>query len=367
MATIMHIQKHTLPGVMPATRHVLNSYHFGTEGGGPHVYLQAGLHADELPGVLLLHRLCRKLQALEETGHIRGRLTLVPMANPQGLTQHLQGQHSGRFDGVSAENFNRHYPDLSAAASVRLDASADAAAVRQALRQALAERPAASSIDALRHTLFDMALAADVVLDVHCDSEAVLHLYGNNRHQAAAGELAGFLQAGATLLCDEAGGMSFDDAVVQNWRRLEQRLGVTLPVPLALTLELRGVADVEDRLAARDEGALLAWLSWIGVLAGEKVAPPQAPQAASPLAGVETIVAPHGGVVVYQAQPGQVLAAGARVGYLLNPLDGSQTPLLSRRGGYLYARVANRLATAGAELAFVAGQGCWREGELLSA
>lgn len=363
----MHIQKHTLPGVMPGTHHVLNSYHFGEAGRGPHVYLQAGLHADELPGVVLLHRLCRRLEALESEGRIRGQLTVVPMANPQGMTQHLQGQHSGRFDGVSAENFNRSYPDLSAAAAAQLDVSADAEKVRGALRQALAARPVASTVDALRHTLFDMALAADVVLDVHCDSEAVLHLYGNNRHQAAAGELAGFLQAGATLLCDEAGGMSFDDAVVQNWRRLEDKLGVTLDIPVALTLELRGVADIEDRLAARDEGGLLAWLSWIGGLDGEKVAPPQAPQAATPLAGVEVIVAPHGGVVVYQAQPGQVLAAGARIGYLLNPLDGSQTPLLSQHGGYFYARVANRLATAGAELAFIAGSGCWREGDLLSA
>ncbi|MGM8062269.1 succinylglutamate desuccinylase [Vogesella indigofera] len=363
----MHIQKHTLPGVMPGTQHVLNSYHFGEEGSGPHVYLQAGLHADELPGVLLLHRLCRRLEVLESEGRILGQLTVVPMANPQGMTQHLQGQHSGRFDGVSAENFNRHYPDLSDAAAAWLDATADSAKVRQALRQALAAQPVASTIDALRHTLFDMALQADMVLDVHCDSEAVLHLYGNNRHQAAAGELAGFLQAGATLLCDEAGGMSFDDAVVQNWRRLEQRLGVTLAIPLALTVELRGVADVEDRLAVCDEGGLLAWLRWVGVLEGEKVAPPQAPQAATPLAGVETIVAPHGGVVVYQATPGQVLVASSRIGYLLNPLDGSQTPLLSQRGGYFYARVANRLATAGAELAFVAGGGVWRNGNLLSA
>ncbi|GHD76475.1 succinylglutamate desuccinylase/aspartoacylase domain-containing protein [Vogesella fluminis] len=361
----MHIQKHTLPGVMPGTQHVLNSYHFGKEGSGPHVYLQAGLHADELPGIVLLHRLCRRLEALESEGHIRGQLTVVPMANPQGMTQYLQGQHSGRFDGISSENFNRYYPDLSAVAE--LDTAADSAKVRQALRQALAALPVISTVEALRHTLFDMALQADIVLDIHCDSEAVLHLYGNNRHLKAVSELAGFLQAGATLLCDEAGGMSFDDAVVQNWRRLEGRLGIHLDIPLALTVELRGVADVEDRLAARDEGGLLAWLRWVGVLDGERVEPPLAPQAVTPLAGVETIVAPHGGVVVYQTAPGQILAAGSRIGYLLNPLDGNQTPLLSQRGGYFYARVANRLATTGAELAFVAGTGIWRNGDLLSA
>ena len=363
----MHIQQHTLPGLIPGTHHVLNSYHFGKKGDGPHVYLQAGLHADELPGIVLLHRLCRKLESLEKEGRIRGQLTIVPMANPQGMTQHLQGQHSGRFDGVSGENFNRNYPDLSAAAVARLDVSADGAAVRQVLRQVLAEIPVKSALDALRHTLFDMALQADMVLDVHCDSEAVLHIYGNDRHRVAVGELAGFLQAGASLLCDDAGGMSFDDAVVQNWRRVECALGSALDIPLGVTIELRGVADVEDRLAARDEGSLLAWMSWVGVLDGERVAPPKAPHAASPLAGVETVLAPHGGVMVYQAVPGQQLIAGARIGYLLNPLDGSQTPLLSQYGGYFYARLANRLVTAGVEVAYVAGSQIVRTGNLLSA
>jgi len=246
----MICQQHDLPGLVPGTRHTFNSYHFGQDGSGPHVYLQAGLHADELPGVLLLHRLRRELAVLEQGGRVAGRITLVPMCNPLGMAQHWQGQHHGRFESDSGENFNRHYPDLSERAAQLCREGR--LAPRAALRQALAELPQCTALDGLRRVLTDMALQADMVLDVHCDSEAVLHLYGNHRHAAEAAVLAGFMQAGATLLCDEAGGMSFDDAVVQNWLRLERQLAQPLPVPFAATLELRGVdsARCADRRAA---------------------------------------------------------------------------------------------------------------------
>lgn len=362
----MQIRQHDLPGQVPGSFFRFHSYHFGTPGSGPHVYLQAGLHADELPGILLLHRLRSSLEKLEQQGALQGSITLVPMANPAGLNQFQHGQHQGRFDAVSGENFNRLYPQLAEQALPLLQGT-DSAAVKAALQQALQQQQATTPLESLRHELLAMALAADIVLDVHCDSEALLHLYGNTRHQSELAELAGFMQAGATLLCEEAGGMSFDDAVIQNWRRMEALCGQALVIPLALTLELRGVADVSDGLAARDEAALLAWLCWRGVIAGERVAPVAAPWPATQLAATEILCAPVGGVVVYQAQPGQQLLAGARIGYVLDPLTGESHVLQTRFGGMFFARVAGRLATQGAELAYIAGQGEVRRGQLLSA
>lgn len=361
----MRCIEHTLPGGIPGTQYRFQSYHFGEAGhDAPHVYLQAGLHADELPGVLLLHRLRKRLKVLEAEGKLAGQVTLVPMCNPIGMAQHWAGQHHGRFETGSGENFNRHYPDISRQAADHM--AQQALSPREALRAALAALPRNQPLDSLRYMLMDMALAADMVLDIHCDSEATLHLYGNHRHSVAATELAGFLQAGATLLCDEAGGMSFDDAVVQNWRRLEQYVGRTLAIPFAVTVELRGVADVDDRFAAQDEGALLAWLVAQGVLRGELVAAPQPPCAPTPLEGVECVVAPHGGIVVYQLPYGQWLSAGSRLGYVLDPLSGETTPLDARHGGFYYARVAGRLVTAGTEVAFIATTTPIRSGLLLS-
>ena len=358
--------EHTLPGGIPGARFCFHSYHFGDAGSrGPHVYLQAGLHADELPGVLLLHRLRKRLMVLEAEGKLTGQVTLVPMCNPQGMAQHWGGQHHGRFESGSGENFNRHYPDISRCAA-ELMAREDMNP-RSALLAALAALPRNNPLDHLRQTLMEMALRADMVLDVHCDSEASLHLYGNHRHTAQATELAGFLQAGATLLCDEAGGMSFDDAVVQNWRRLEQHLGRSLQIPFAVTVELRGVTDVEDRFAARDEGGLQAWLVTQGVLAGEPVTVPQPPFPATPLEGVECVVAPQGGIVVYQLPFGQWLPAGSRLGYVLDPLTGETSPLNTHNDGFYYARVTGRLVTAGTEVAFIATPTPLRNGMLLCA
>lgn len=363
---LMTRTEHLLPGDMPGTLHQFDSYHFGqADAAGPHVYLQAGLHADELPGVLLLHRLRDSLAILEREGRLRGRITLVPMANPVGMAQHWQGQHHGRFAADSGENFNRHYPDLSAQAADLLRQRD--MPVKQALLTALAARPCPNLLARLRHSLFALALSADYVLDIHCDSEAVLHLYANHRHDTAVAGLAAWLQADTTLLCDEAGGMSFDDAIVQNWRRLEMLLESRLPIPVAVTVELRGVADVNDALASRDEAGLLGWLAEIGAIAGEGGKAPLPARAASPLAAVECVTAPQGGVVVYLADYGQWLPAGSQLGYVLDPHSGVRLPLCNQHAGFYFARVAGRLVTAGAEVAFLAGDVATRSGMLLSA
>jgi len=51
------------------------------------------------------------------------------------------------------------------------------AVARAALRAACAELPAGTELQSLRRTLLGLAIDADVVLDLHCDNEALLHLY----------------------------------------------------------------------------------------------------------------------------------------------------------------------------------------------
>jgi len=68
----MHELKLPLPGGTPGSQRVLQAWEFGSH--GPLAYLQAGLHADELPGVLALHRLRRHLMALEQQGALLGRI-----------------------------------------------------------------------------------------------------------------------------------------------------------------------------------------------------------------------------------------------------------------------------------------------------
>ncbi|MDH4479474.1 MAG: succinylglutamate desuccinylase/aspartoacylase family protein, partial [Rhodoferax sp.] len=95
----------------------VTSFHFGTPGVGTKVYIQASLHAEELPGMLAAHHLRPLLEAAETAGLLRGEVVLVPVANPIGLSQRVDHKPMGRFELDTSENFNRNYPDLASALS----------------------------------------------------------------------------------------------------------------------------------------------------------------------------------------------------------------------------------------------------------
>ena len=46
----MHSAKHRLLAASDGTAHQLVSHHFGDQTYGKKIYIQAGLHADEIPG-----------------------------------------------------------------------------------------------------------------------------------------------------------------------------------------------------------------------------------------------------------------------------------------------------------------------------
>ena len=102
------------PLLSPAlgTQRHLSSWHFGQPDQGPKVYVQASLHADELPGMLVAHHLRGLLEVAEQSGQLLGEVVLVPMANPIGLDQTTMHHQLGRFELASMENFNRNYPDF---------------------------------------------------------------------------------------------------------------------------------------------------------------------------------------------------------------------------------------------------------------
>jgi uncharacterized protein len=66
----MRTQNHPLIAPALGTARQITSFHYGA-GGGQKVYVQASLHADELPGMLAAWVLRRKLAELEAAGPIR--------------------------------------------------------------------------------------------------------------------------------------------------------------------------------------------------------------------------------------------------------------------------------------------------------
>jgi uncharacterized protein len=371
MKTVHHSLVQGTPGVALE----LLSLHFGTPGAGPKATLQAALHADEIPGLLVAHHLRARLGALEAAGRIVGEIVLVPVANPIGLTQRVLQAVEGRFDLASGENFNRHYADLFDAVATRVqgqltfDASHNIALIRDALREAAAALPERTAVESLRRTLLSLSIDADIVLDLHCDSQAVLHLYTETSVWPQVEPLARFLGCEAALLAEVSGDHPFDEACSTIWPRLAARFGSDTPIPsacVAVTVELRGEADVAHGLARRDAQALLDYLAWQGVLSGAPSELPAASCEATPLAGSIPVSAPHGGVVVYLREPGARVSAGERLADLIEPMTGLVTPLLSPVDGVFYARETRRFVPAGAGVLRVAGRAALRQGNLLT-
>jgi predicted deacylase len=367
---------HALPAQSPGTQRTLSSWHFGQPGAQPRVYIQAALHADELPGMLVAHQLRHKLEALEQSGQIQGEIVLVPMANPIGLNQSSMGQLQGRFETASGHNFNRGFPDLVKSAtdilqhqaSLNADARHNQQLVRAALLTALAEYPTENELEFLQKTLFSLALEADVVLDLHCDSEAAMHLYVHRDQLEPASALAGYLGALTTMHTEQQQGQSFDDALSRQWWQL-QRQFPDYPIPMACfaaTVELRGQSDVELNQANGDADALLEFLRWRGALAGAARTPPAMRYPATALNCTEVLTAPCAGVVAYLGQVGRLVQAGEALAEIIDPLSGMVHTLRSSQTGMYYARAAQRFAHTGAELCFVAGPTLQRSGNLLS-
>ena len=371
----MQVQTLDLQGNTPGLRQSLTVLRFGTPGAGPRATIQAALHADEVPGLLVAQCLREQLLLLEAAGQLLGEVQLVPFANPIGLAQQVIGQHQGRFDVRDGVNFNRNHPDLAQAACDALqgrlghDAAANVLQVRAALRDAADALTAQHPAQDLKNKLVRLAIDSDVVLDLHCDSQAVMHIYGLTPQAALCSELGALLGAQAVLLATESGDSPFDEACSSPWLKVQQAFA-PLPVPLGCfcaTVELRGETDTDLTLARQDATAIIEFLRRRGIVAGALQPLPAARCEPTPLAGSEPVIAPRAGVVVFHEEPGQWLAAGSLVADVVDIESGEVVPVRSLSAGVLYARISTRWATPGKRLAKIAGSSLARTGKLLSA
>jgi uncharacterized protein len=371
----MQIKKHALAETALGTNRELISFHYGTPGAGQKIYIQASLHADELPGMLVAHHLRSRMAALEAAGKLNGEIVIVPVANPIGMAQMMMRTHLGRFDIGTGENFNRHYPALFDGVAKRVanlltdDASHNVAQIRIAMQAVLADESATTEISSLRKTLLSLACDADVVLDLHCDCDAVLHLYTATPLWPQTEPLARYLGASATLLATESGDNPFDEACSQTWWQLAEHF-TNHPIPLSclsVTVELRGMTDVNHVEAIADAEAIISFLQYRGAISGAPSLLPQLKYPATPLAGAESITTPVSGVVVFLRKSGDWVKVGDAVAEVINPLTSHVHTLVSATEGIIYAQENHHFATAGMWLVKVAGSTPFRTGKLLSA
>lgn len=359
-----------LPAMTPGTRRVLTVHRFGTPGARPKAYLQAAIHANELPGAMALHHLMPMLAEADRRRRVHGEIVVVPAVNPIGLSQLVGNEHLGRYDFLGRDNFNRNWPELSAAVAERVgarlgaDAAKNVALIRRAALAALAALRPANELQAMRIAAMTLAADADVVLDLHCDAQAALHLFiSRSDWPGPARVLAADLGAEATLYNDPyPETTTFSGVNGALWPRLAARFpGARVPLAcLSATVEYRSRHDVSDALGAADARNLFRFLVRRGVIRGRAGPLPRLRAQATPIGGMDVGYAPRTGILVYRASAGDRVRRGATVCEVIDPLDPrgarARTPIRARADGVLFSRKpAGRLAWPGMVVYRIAG------------
>lgn len=308
--------------------------------GAPRTYIQAALHAGELPGVVAIHKLIPHLLAAEARGDILGDIVIVPKANPIGAAQWFFGELQGRFELASRVNFNRDHPLVPLAEL-------------PSLTENIAALPPA---DQLKRHLVSMAAACDLVLDLHCDDESQLYAYLDAEFWPAARDLAESFGLEAVLLSD-GNSSAFEEAVTYAWRHGD--LGgrsAWHEGRISLTMEFRGTRDVDPETAEKDALGILSFLKRRCVVAGT---PDRNEPFTGPVAGldyVQMVNAPVAGAVLFEKNIGMAVKEGERLAVLVTEPGNPERDLVvtAPTDGVIVTRVSARFVRPGDNLMKIA-------------
>ncbi|WP_288098561.1 succinylglutamate desuccinylase/aspartoacylase family protein [Pseudomonas sp.] len=305
----------------------VGAWRFEADGRGPKVHLQAGVHADEIAGMLVLHLLMQRLRLAEAEGRLKGSVTVVPQANPLGIGQFRQGRILGRYHDATGHNFNRGFD------------------------QSAAMERSMTNVQQWQKKLVQLAAPADVMLDLHTDDEALPYVYVHRSFWPRGRALAAAMKMDVAIIWDEGGDGSFEETIIAPWLsevRTDQRM--------AATLELRGQGDVNDRFAEQDAEGLYTWLCGYGVIDEARI-PPDWPVEAVEMGHMETIIAPQPGVLIFEKELGDIVEEGQRFARILRrPGDpSSEVVLYAEQTGRLVTRFRDRLIAQGMGVAKFTG------------
>ncbi|NWB55654.1 succinylglutamate desuccinylase/aspartoacylase family protein [Pseudomonas sp. F8002] len=372
----MKLKSHPLLQATQGTHRHVDSEHYGAMGASRKIYIQAALHADETPALLVAAHLRRQLAELENANRLNAQIVLVAVANPTGLSQYIMGAPSGRFELGSGRNYNRGFPVPYQAIADRIehllgqDIDANRQLIRQAWGECLLDAAPLDEFQSLQRTLMLLAHDADIVLDLHCSREAAMHVYTGEAVWATVEPLARYIGSEASLLATDSQANSFDEALYLLWVNLRERFGDRFPIPdssVAVTVEHRGQRDVSYELAEHDATAIIDYLTHLGAVEGAPRPLPALRNPATPLAGSEQFYAPCAGVLVHRAAVGSRIEAGQALFDIVDPHSGQATTVCSHNTGVLYMRRDVRFVKPGDPLGRVSGATPIRSGKLLSA
>mgnify|MGYP003551329899 FL=1 len=305
----------------------------GSDKTAPGAYLQAALHGEEFPGVAAIHFLVPMLEAAEKAGNLAGNITIVPMANPIGAAQWLNGQPMGRFDFFSRTNFNRDHSALDNFDTTKLPAlNAPVSAAKR-----------------LKAELLRLSLPHEIILDLHCDFESEQYMYIHAAFWPGMKDLASAIGCKAVLTWDGNADLAFEEAAARPALALKpglSRRAVT-------TIEFKGLVDVSAEKGMADAKGLYDFLVHRGVVRGKsKVKPDDFKGPVTPLENVEMVKMPLGGMVFYHVRTGEAVKKGAKLATIVpKPGDpSSDLTVTAPQSGYILTRREFRFLPGGDDL-----------------
>ncbi|TPI16781.1 succinylglutamate desuccinylase/aspartoacylase family protein [Mesorhizobium sp. B4-1-3] len=312
----------------------------GKDKAAPSAYLQAALHAGELPGVVAIDALMPMLAKAEAEGRIKGPITIVPWANPIGRAQYHFGEHQGRFNLGTRTNFNRSFP-LLATPDARLlpDVSLGGADRR------------------LKNQLVQLSLGQDIVLDLHCDDEGLAYLYIHTSLWPHMADCAAAMGAEAVLLWSEDNSGTFEGASIMPYQNAPASVA-RFDRRAVTTVEYRGILDVDADLAASDAEGLYRLLVTRGVIQDSSV--PKFERFSGPVVPLENIdmmPSPRAGAILYDVKPGDRVEKGNRLATIVHAPGeaGGRTEVFAPQSGFILTRRSRRIIRAGEDILKLAG------------
>ncbi|TIM29010.1 MAG: succinylglutamate desuccinylase/aspartoacylase family protein [Mesorhizobium sp.] len=312
----------------------------GSDKAASSAYLQAALHAGELPGVVAIDALMPMLEKAEAEGRIKGSITVVPQANPIGRAQYHFGEHQGRFHLGTRTNFNRGFP-LLAAPDVEL----------------LPDTTLGTADQRLKSRLLQLSIGHDIVLDLHCDDEGLAYLYVQARLWPAMADCAAAMGVDAVILWDEDTDGTFEGASITPYLNLPAEVA-RLDRRVATTVEYRGILDVDGALAGADAEGLYRLLVARGVILDQALSTPGSfTGIVAPLENIDMMPAPRAGAVLYNVKPGDRVAKGALLATIVHAPGeaGGRTQLFAPQAGIILTRRSRRIIRAGEDLLKLVG------------
>jgi predicted deacylase len=367
-------------GDTPGRSTELNYFRIGPPDADKKVYLQAALHADEQPGILILHHLLQLLREADTAGELAAQFVVFPMVNPLGMGDIEFGQHQGRYNRSTGVNHNRDWPVLYDAVGAGLkdklgdNGAGNVQLVRAALRNWVEALPAVTALQQWRQCLIREACDADYVFDVHCDDDSLMHIFSIPQLADNMQQLAHWTGAAATMLAEDSGGGSFDEVWPAIWLRLADEYPDN-PMALSVvscTLEYRGQSDTFDELNRQDAQNLYGYFQEQGLIGGELIGHKSKAAAPTDLRATEYLRAPRAGLLAYCVELGDHVEKGDRIADLIH-LDGdgafvARTPLLASTSGRVISRKTTKYVWANANVSKIVGTEILesRDGNLLS-